>query len=108
VKVSMKDFKEQVKEASFELKKKSYREIQEETAWKWSARAAASYQNVINLSGASDKLDVFLLAQEYEHESIEHAALISDPEVNLVKEVQEAIEQYRLDAWNELQLTLLA
>ena len=101
--MSDKKFRDQVREARFELKKKSYREIQEETAWKWAARAAASYENVGTLEGPV-KFETYLLGQEYEHEAIEHAALISDPDVNLVKEVQEALESFQLEAWHELQL----
>jgi hypothetical protein len=92
-----------VEDAKKELSQKTYAEIQEETAWKWASRAAASYQNVEKAEDAA-KFEAYLLAQEYEHEAIEHAALISDPDENLVKKVQEAIAPYSQDAWHDLQL----
>jgi hypothetical protein len=64
-----------IKEAKKELEEKSYRDIQEETAWKWSSRGAASYQNVLT-APRKEKMPLYLLAEEYCHEGREHAAIV--------------------------------
>lgn len=66
-----------VDEALKELEEKSYRQIQEETAYKWGARAAASYQMLMSESGPK-QLVLWTLAEEYYHEAVEHAALVED------------------------------
>ena len=79
-----------IKEAKEELAKKSYRQIQEETSWTWSSRAAASYQNVLTAS-RDRKISTYLLAQEYHHEGIEHAALVETGASSLLSQVQRAL-----------------
>lgn len=83
-----------VEEALEEIQTKSYREIQEETAVKWGSRAAASYQLVLSVPH-QEKLIYWTLAEEYNHESIEHAALVEDETGLLVKQVQLAIKPYQ-------------
>jgi len=60
-----------------ELRKKSLRQIQVETAYKWSGRACAAA-----MMGRMDD------AEEYAHEAIEHAALSGDD--RLLAEVRRA------------------
>jgi hypothetical protein len=97
------DFAKKVKEAKEELGKKSYRDIQVETAWKWAARACASYENVLT-ADRHQKFQIYLLAQEYEHEAVEHAALVPTNADDLLERVQELLSQYHVDAWDEMVL----
>jgi hypothetical protein len=80
-----------VDEAQAELKVKTYDQIQEETAWKWGSRAAACFQNVV--SGQSDKLAAWTLAEEYYHEAVEHAALSTNDA--LVRQIRDAISPFQ-------------
>lgn len=82
-----------IPEAEAELNQKSYRDIQSETAAKWGARAAVSYQNVIN-AVAGNKLLFWTVAEEFNHEAIEHAALVEDGG-ELVGEIQDAVRPYQ-------------
>lgn len=81
-----------VKEAEKELKEKSYREIQKETAWKWASRAAASYEQCVKVKKA-DKLVHWTIAEEFYHEAVEHAALVEGEE-DLLKSIREAVHPY--------------
>lgn len=63
---------EDIVQAEVELRKKTLRQIQYETALKWAARAMVAYR-----LGATDD------AHEYAHEAAEHAALTGD--VSLVE-----------------------
>jgi len=59
--------------ATEELRKKSLREINEDTAWLWASRAWAAY----NFAKESPRESQRWLkdATEYEHEAVEHAAV---------------------------------
>lgn len=61
-------------EAAEELKKKTLKDIQVETAKKWAHRAWAARQFALSAQ-PKDKLKWVHDATEYEHEAIEHAAL---------------------------------
>lgn len=80
-----------------ELQEKTYVEIQIETAWKWASRAAATYERVLELSGSS-RLYQLMLAEEYCHEAIEHAALTGDDAPGLILEIQKELSRYATDA----------
>ena len=71
-------------DARREIAEKSRAEIEEETAWKWAARAVATYQGF----GGS----LFDAAHYYE-EAIEHAAL-ADHSGELLRGVREWVHQY--------------
>jgi hypothetical protein len=91
-----------LKDAKEELSKKCYAEIQEETAWKWASRAAASYENVLTEPQVG-KIGVFLMAEEYYHEAIEHAALVDVGAKRLVAEVQQAVHPYANKAYEDVE-----
>lgn len=78
--------------AQAELKQKNYRQIQEETAWKWASRAAACYQNCVD--GHVDSLSCWTLGEEYLHEAIEHAAL-AEADQDLLKAVLAEVIPYQ-------------
>ena len=80
-----------IEEAKKELRKKTYDEIQVETAWKWASRAAASFENVLKMD-REDKVSAFVVAQEYLHEAVEHASLAEDP--SLVLDVKNEVDAY--------------
>lgn len=83
-----------IKEAMEEIAQKTYVQIQTETAWKWAARAAAAYEMLMLPETEKDKVDWWMEAEEYRHESLEHAALIED-NGNLVQQVQKSLDKYR-------------
>ena len=91
-----------VKEAKEELSKKSYKDIQEETAYKWASRASASYELVLEVE-RSRKLVTWTLAGEYYHEAIEHAALVDDETENTVKKIQKDVDPYQEKALRHLE-----
>lgn len=62
--------------AMSELSSKTLRQVQYETAIAWAGRALASYERYARTRDLVALLD----AQEYEHESREHAALVEDPD----------------------------
>lgn len=97
------EFKKKVLEAAKELEAKSYNSIQEETAWKWAARAASSYESVKSAFTADRKVELYLLAQEYEHEAVEHAALVDSN--TILEEVRNTLNPYQHDAWGELMVS---
>lgn len=70
-------------EATAELEDKTYEQIQIETAWKWGSRAVAAYK-------LGDPQ-----AQEYEHEALEHAALVDDSG-QLIAELTKEMSKYKL------------
>lgn len=98
------DFKKKVEESAEELEKKSYNTIQEETAWKWASRAASSYESVKTAYTTDRKVELYLLAQEYEHEAIEHAALVDS--TRILEEVRDMLNSYQAKAWGELSSVL--
>jgi hypothetical protein len=85
-----------IEEARDEIASKTHRQIEEETAWKWASRAAASYELVSNKG--EDKLAIWSMAEDFYHEAIEHAALVekeSDDEgEELVAKVRKAVSPY--------------
>jgi hypothetical protein len=60
-------------EARRELNERTREQIEEETAYKWAARAVAAYEN--HVRAPSDATTWLLDADSYMHEAIEHAAL---------------------------------
>lgn len=98
--MNKKEFDKKVEETKKELSNKSYSEIQEAAAYSWAARACASYKNILK-ANKSNKLELYILGQEYAHEALEHAALVSSkPEVT--QNVTEYISMYEVLAWKEL------
>ncbi len=83
-----------IEEALQEMKEKSYRQVQSETAIKWAGRAGAAFQSVLEVPH-HEKLIYWSLGEEYEHEAIEHAALVEDETGLFVKEIQLAIKPYQ-------------
>lgn len=75
--------------ARAELRSKSKRDIERETAEKWGARAVAAYE----LFAATQNLAWYKQGVEYEHEAVEHAAE-ADPETR--RAVPAAVEQARV------------
>jgi hypothetical protein len=84
-----------LEKAKQELAGKSINDIQTETAWTWASRACVSYQNSVTSQGSA-KLSLWSLGLEYEHEALEHAALVEG--MDLVKEVKNQVESYREQA----------
>lgn len=64
--------------AARELAHKSLAAIQRETALTWAARAVAAYR----FFGQDKRLSWLLDAEEYAHESLEHAALSGDADLS--------------------------
>jgi hypothetical protein len=91
--------------AKEELKEKSYLEIQKSTAWTWASRAAVSYDLAIEEKDNHRKVAVFMVAEEYHHEAIEHAALYEDGG-DLLKKVDAELEPFRDRATADLQNSL--
>ena len=91
--------------AKEELKEKSYLDIQKQTAWTWASRAAVSYDLAIEEKDPHRKVAVFMVAEEYYHEAVEHAALYEDGGKLLAK-VDEELEPYRDRATADLQNSL--
>jgi hypothetical protein len=91
-----------LKQARAELNKKSYREIQEETAWKWGSRAAVSYEKVLEVS-SEFKVATFVMAEEYYHEAIEHAALVEEGAAELIEDLQDQVRKYQDEAFAHLE-----
>ena len=73
----MNPLEQAIREALVELRGKTLRQIQVDTAYKWAGRACAAA-----MMGRHDD------AEEYAHEAIEHAALSGDD--NLLAEVRRA------------------
>jgi hypothetical protein len=64
-----------------EMKGKTDQELEIETAWKWGARAAACYE----LFESTKETNWLLKAEDYRHETLEHAALAKDNGETLVE-----------------------
>lgn len=95
-----------IEKAKEELSKKSYRDIQEETAWTWASRACASYSNVL-YEEVSNKISILMIAEEYAHESIEHASLVSDNSgPSLLRNIQDSIAPFSSAAYKDVELFL--
>ena len=99
-------FKAKVQDAEDELAHTSYSDIQKETAYKWAARAAASYRNVLTAPDKTAKLTTYILSQEYEHEAIEHAALVPLRPEDVVSSIQSLLSEYQIAAWSEIEMAL--
>jgi hypothetical protein len=84
------DWDKYLKAAKDELATKTYFEIEKDTAFKWAARAIESYKK----AEPSGDLELFLNAEEYRHEAIEHAAMVND-NFETLKEIEIKIEEHR-------------
>lgn len=93
-----------VDEALKELQSKSYRDIQKETAYKWGSRAAASYKMLLS-TPQEHKLARWTMSEEYQHEALEHAALIEDGAGTLVQEIYTAIKPFQDAAFKNMEQT---
>ena len=91
--------------AKEELKEKSYLEIQKQTAWTWGSRAAVSYDLAIEEKDSHRKVALFMVAEEYYHEAIEHAALYEDGG-ELLGKVDKELQPYRDRSTADLQNSL--
>lgn len=80
-------------EALEELQLKTYRQIQEETAWKWAGRACASYQNCLQEVPAN-RLICWTLGEEYYHEAVEHAALAEETS-DLMQAIRDTVHPFQ-------------
>jgi hypothetical protein len=87
-----------VEAAKTELASKSFKDIQQETAWKWASRAAAAYQLVLSANDA-DIHKFMLQASDYFGEAREHSA---DVGPKLLIEINEAVGPYMMEAWKIL------
>ena len=84
-----------IKEAKEELTNKSYKDIQTETAYKWSSRAIACYEFQMETSNKKEKLMWWTLGVEYQAEGIEHAALTEDNAILIAKLEKELIDYHK-------------
>lgn len=86
-----------VENATKELETKSMDDIERETALKWGARAAASY----DLAGREKTLDArfrrFYEGENFRQEALEHASMVGDG-AETVGEIKDAIEEHRSKA----------
>jgi hypothetical protein len=87
------DFSDELKE----LQEKDEKQIEYETALKWSRRACAAYVLSLESSETADKLNFFILGEDLRHEAIEHAALYGDAGF-LLNELQLEIDKHRKKA----------
>src|SRR4051812_34455225 len=90
------DKKQLLIDAIKEIKVKSHVEIEVETAWKWAARAIASYLLAKKNSNFTGKLDSFTDGEDYFREAVEHAASSGDP--NLVSEILDWVKSAQENA----------
>lgn len=82
-----------VQAALKELKEKTYGQIQYETSFKWASRAAASYQNCLSVP-VEEKLVCWTIAEEFYHEAVEHAALVSNNDT-LLKQIRDLVHPFQ-------------
>ncbi|HYX20494.1 MAG TPA: hypothetical protein VFA98_06570 [Thermoanaerobaculia bacterium] len=76
-----------------ELHRKSIETVQQETAVTWAGRAAAAYHLYIQ----NGHMQMLLDAEEYHHEALEHAALVSsDP--GILEAVRHYLTAVKADA----------
>jgi hypothetical protein len=76
-----------LEDARVEVANKTLAQIQGETAMTWSLRAVAAYEFANSAQTPNDKLKWLLIAQELEHEALEHAALVGDHVLPIVRKV---------------------
>jgi hypothetical protein len=91
-----------VAEAKKELSENSYSMIQEQTAFKWASRAAATYELLLSVE-REKKIVTWTIAEEYAHEAVEHASLVGDHAADIVEEIQDALSDYQADAFDHLE-----
>lgn len=70
-----------IRAALVEVQSKTEQELEMETAYKWAARAVACYR----LFAEGHDLKWLAAARDYEHEASEHAALVRDGAVTLLR-----------------------
>lgn len=75
------------KKSTEELSKLNIHQIQSETAYAWGSRAWSAYFNFVK----SKDIRWFFDGREYEHEALEHAALIQTKFPLVLKEIQEKL-----------------
>jgi hypothetical protein len=80
-----------VEEARSELREKSHKDIERETADKWAGRAAAAYQ----LAEETGDTDWLRRADDFRHEALEHAAMSED--FDFLAELKGKIDGFRSD-----------
>lgn len=83
-----------LEKARKELEEKNYFEIQKDTAWAWASRSCVSYDFVLEAS-KDQIVAAYVVAVEFEHEAIEHSALVEKSSSTLLKEIQEAIRPHQ-------------
>lgn len=83
-----------LKSAAEILSKKNIHQIQTDTAYSWASKAIIAYKN---FNGSKD-IRWFFDAKEYEHEGLEHAALIQAKFPIVLKEIQEKLEPLKKEA----------
>lgn len=99
--MSMKIRSEEIEAAVAELKEKTLEDIQIETAKKWAARAYVAFGIAAYESDEQmDAVSWFHVGEEYRHEALEHAALVSDQasSLELLQEVRKLTDEIRDDA----------
>ena len=79
-----------IEAALTEVQDKTEEEIETETAFKWASRAIACFQ----LHKETKLIKWLLVAEDYRHEAIEHAALVKD-DGKIYKQVTKEIDKYR-------------
>lgn len=79
-----------IKYAHAELANKTRKQIEEETAYRWAARAIAAFQLSVN----SQQHERWMRdAADYYHEAVEHAAL-ADESGDLLRRVRQWVHQH--------------
>lgn len=76
--------------ALVEIREKSVAQIEKDTAYKWASRAIVCYKLFVS-TGEQSWLPV---AENYEHEALEHAALVRDRGETL-KAVEDEIDMWK-------------
>lgn len=66
-----------LRQARREVATKSDRDIERETAQKWTVRAIACYERAAKASGVA-RTKWLMRADDYRHEALEHGALVED------------------------------
>ena len=67
---------EAIRQATLELREKSFEQIEEDTAIAWAGRAIAAYRRIV--PGGESERYWRRLALDFAHEAIEHAASAKD------------------------------
>ena len=98
----MKSWEDYVNEAREEIRGKSHEDIQVDTALKWAARAYASYEIALSADLKIDQTGWLQVAEDYRHESLEHAALIEGNQLSvntsaLVRELMSELRDHAIE-----------